>query len=126
MVKVSIDPARRTAQGDITLDPGFFGSGTSALHERLDFNLNDYAYEKPPYEHTSKIFGPLTLTGPGRGYVRLDGQAIPHHPEIKSFSIQGVLTGPGAATNGDLPFRYEMQHKDGTVVAGAITFHSPG
>ena len=126
VVKVSIDPAGRTAQGDISLDPGFFGSGTPSLREHLDFDLNDYAYEMPPYQRTSKSFGPVALTGPGRGYVRLDGNAIPHHPEIKSFSIEGVLTGPGASANGDLPFRYEMHRSDGTVVAGVITFHPPG
>lgn len=125
-VKVSLDSGRRTATGDITLDPGFFGSGTPSLNEHLDFNLDDYAYEMPPYQRTSEIFGPVILTGPGRGFVRLDGTAIPHHPEIKSFSIQGVLTGPGASANGDLPFRYEMHQANGNVVAGALTFHSPG
>lgn len=124
VVKVSIDPTRRTAQGDITLDPGFFGSGTPGRHEHLDVNLDDYAYEMPPYQRTSKILGPVILTGPGRGYVRLDGHSIPDHPEIKSFSIEGVLTGPGASAGGDLPFRYEMHRSDGNVVAGVVRFHS--
>lgn len=125
-VNVRIDTPHRTAQGDITLDAGFFGSGSSGASEHLDFNLNDYAYEMPPYRGTSKIFGPVTMTGPGRGFVRLDSQAVPHHPDIKSFSIEGVLTGPGASSNGDLPFRYEMHQSNGNVIAGVITFHPPG
>ena len=125
-VDVSIDVTHRSAQARLAIGAGFFGTGSAAASETQTFDLNDYAYERPPYHVTSSVFGPVTLTGPGSGFVRIDSRSVPGHSEIASLFVMGTLTGPDVLPNGDLPFQYEIHRTDGKVVSGTLAFHPPG
>jgi len=113
----------RTAHGTIAIDPGFLGQGSGQLNETIELNLNDFAYEKPPYHVTSSIFGPITVSGMGRLYVQIDSAAVPGHPGIASFSAKGFLTGPDVLADGGMPFTYTIKTTDGKVVTGTAVFH---
>ena len=118
----SIDPSKRSAHGTLSLGPNVLGSGAKAATETIDLDLNDFAYEKPPYSVTSSIFGPMTVTGMGSLFVQLESTSVPGHPEIRSFSVKGVLTGPDVLPDGGMPFQYEIRFTDGKAVSGTAVF----
>ena len=115
---VAIDPGGRTARLTVSLGPGFYGPGSAPVNETLDFDLDDYAYMKPPYHGTSMVAGTWTLTGLGYGFVQLDTTGIPGHPEIVTFHTKGYVFGPSVLPDGGLPFSYILTRTDGKVIKG--------
>ncbi|SRR6266567_753365 len=123
-VTAAIDPARRTAHGTVTIGAGFFGAGSPEASEAQDYDLDDFAYEKPPYHVASSILGPVTVTGMGSLLLQLDSNQIPGHPEIASFTTKGSLTGPDVLPDGGMPFTYEIHLKNGQVTRGTVVFRT--
>ncbi len=123
-VVASIDPSKRTAHGTLSIGPGFFGSGSAAAAETVDLELDDFAYEKPPYSVTSSILGPLTVTGMGSLFVQLDSTSVPGHPEIRSLSIKGFVTGPDILADGGMPYTYQIHLTSGSTISGTAVFRA--
>jgi hypothetical protein len=125
-VTVKIDAKTRKATGSIDLSEGFFGPGTAPATYSVDVNLDDYAYEMPPYTIQTPLLGEVTLTGMGYGYVQIASKGVTGYPNIASFQSKGYLTGPFTETGPGgveiLPFTYTIGMTDGTDIKGTIKY----
>jgi hypothetical protein len=120
-VVARIDASKRTATFTLSIGRSFLGRGSPARTETLLLRVDDYPFQQYVQVATT-ILGPVTLSGPRFGYVRLDAHRIPGHPEITSFSIKGYVTGPDVLPNGNLPFHYEIRRKSGPALTGNAEF----
>lgn len=125
-VMVQIDAKARTATGSLNVSDGFFGPGSAPASYSVDVNLDDYAYEMPPYTIQTPLLGAVTLTGMGYGFVQITSKGVTGYPNIASFQSKGYLTGPFTETGAGgveiLPFTYTIEMNDGTAINGTIKY----
>src|SRR5262249_6383000 len=97
-VTANIDAKARTATGSFQASEGFFGPGTAPASYSVDVNLDDYAYEMPPYTIQTPLLGEVTLIGQGYGFVQIASKGVTGYPNIASSQSKGYLTGPFTET----------------------------